>query len=330
MWSWRSCRLCPMTTSYVARGPEDLIALVPTVLHFEPEESVVVLTFGPRGQSFHARVELPRRPREQDEVASTILRAIKNNHLRDCAVVLYSQDRAAAAAQGRKLNRKLRRAGIRVIDVLHVDGDRYFNVLRADQSGTVFDLDSHPFTVRRVLDGVVVHDSREELAATLDSDPAWEHQHAKITRAAQRWLNEEHDVVAEGQWVRAAVADALPGGSIADSDLPRLLADLLDPEIIDVAWAEIHRPHADAHVELWREVLRRAPQAYTAAPACLLAFAAWLDGDGALAWCGLERCGSGSLPMAAMLEQLLHSAVPPKMWPGLSAEELTALRGPAA
>jgi hypothetical protein len=43
---------------YVARTPEDLLATVPLVLGFTPEESVVMLTFGaPR--CFHARIEMP-------------------------------------------------------------------------------------------------------------------------------------------------------------------------------------------------------------------------------------------------------------------------------
>lgn len=319
-----------MTTPYVATGPEDLIALVPTVLRFQPEESVVVMTFGARGRAFHARVELPRRPRDQDEVAGTILKAMRTNHLRDCAIVLYSQDRPVAAAQGRKLNRKLRRAGIRVVDVLVVDGDRYFRVLRDDQSGTIFDIGSHPFTAQRVLDGVVVHKSRSDLAATLDSCPEGEGEGNAVTGAAQRWLNDHHDAAAEAQWVRTVLAAALPHGSVAGEDLPRLLADLVDPGLTDVAWAAIDRPQAEDYVQVWRDLVRRSPQAYVDAPACLLAFSAWLAGDGALAWCALDRCGPTSLPIVGMLEQLMHSAVSPKLWPGLSAEELGALRGPAA
>ena len=50
------------TSPYVARSPEDLIALVPFVLGFHPSESVVLLTFGAPGGSFHARVDLPDGP----------------------------------------------------------------------------------------------------------------------------------------------------------------------------------------------------------------------------------------------------------------------------
>ena len=41
-----------------ARTPEDVIAAVPLVLGFVPEESVVMLTFGGR-HTFHARLDLP-------------------------------------------------------------------------------------------------------------------------------------------------------------------------------------------------------------------------------------------------------------------------------
>jgi len=318
-----------MTKPYVATGPEDLIALAPTVLRFDPEDSVVVMTFGRPGRSFHARVSLPERPRDQDEVATTILKAMTQNHLRECAILLYSSDRLVAVSQGRKLNRRLTNAGIRVVDVLHVAGDRYFRILRGDEVGTPFDISAHPFTARRVLDGVVVHRSRADLAATLGPDEAAEAALPEVIEAAQRWLDQP-DREAESSWLRAMIRRALPTGTVPATDLPRLLADLCDPRLSDLAWAAIDRKQSEAHIELWRDVVRRSPDEYVAAPACLLAFAAWLAGDGALAWCGLDRCGPTPLPMARMLEELLHAAVPPSLWPGLSADELSALRGPAA
>lgn len=319
-----------MTVPYVARGPEDLIALAPTVLRFEPEDSVVVMTFGRPGRSFHARIGLPRSGRDQDEVAATILAAMKGNHLRESAILIYSDDRQVATAQARKLNRRLRNGGIRVADVLLVSGDRYFRILRGDEVGTSFDISSHPFTVRRVLDGVVVHKSRADLAATLQPAPDAEQGWAATIEQVEHWSEQRADAFSETQWLRSAVGDAVSSGAFPDDDLPRLLADLTVPDLSDVAWAEITRADADAHVILWREVVRRAPDDYVGGPACLLAFAAWLAGDGALAWCGLDRCGPAEPPMARLLAELLEGAVPPGLWPGLTAEELTALRGPAA
>ena len=47
--------------------------------------------------------------------------------------------------------------------------------------------------------------------------------------------------------------------------------------------------NAARHVDLWRDVVRRRPRELRAAPAALLGFAAWLAGNGALAWCAVDR-----------------------------------------
>src|SRR5439155_9889737 len=61
--------------TFTARGPVDLIAVVPYVLGFHPEDSVVLLTFG-SGEAFHARVDLPADEDEQlavvDMLASVV------------------------------------------------------------------------------------------------------------------------------------------------------------------------------------------------------------------------------------------------------------------
>jgi hypothetical protein len=50
--------------------------------------------------------------------------------------------------------------------------------------------------------------------------------------------------------------------------------------------------------------------------AALLAFAAWLAGDGALAWCALDRCEEAEpgYRMAALLTHALAAALPPSSW----------------
>jgi hypothetical protein len=70
------------------------------------------------------------------------------------------------------------------------------------------------------------------------------------------------------------------------------------------------------HVELWRDLVRRTPHDLMAAPAALLGFAAWLSGDGALAWCAVERCQEvePDYRLAGLLTQALAGAVPPSTW----------------
>ncbi len=84
--------------------------------------------------------------------------------------------------------------------------------------------------------------------------------------------------------------------------------------------------HANAsiHVDLWRDVTRRTPVGLRAPAATLLGFAAWLSGNGTLAWCGVERAldADPGYSMANLLTQLLAGAVPPSSWEPIPQEEL--------
>lgn len=95
----------------------------------------------------------------------------------------------------------------------------------------------------------------------------------------------------------------------------------------DVAWAEIDREGAAAHVELWRDLVRRCPVHLLPGPASLLAFAAWQAGDGALAWCAIDRCheADADYSMAAAVARLLVEAVPPQTWTRIPQEALQVL-----
>jgi len=76
------------------------------------------------------------------------------------------------------------------------------------------------------------------------------------------------------------------------------------------------RGAAAGHVRLWTDAVQRAPADLVAAPAAVLALAAWLAGHGALAWCAVERSQAadpgGSL--AGLVADLLTRAVPPSAW----------------
>jgi hypothetical protein len=48
----------------------------------------------------------------------------------------------------------------------------------------------------------------------------------------------------------------------------------------------------------------------------MLALAAWQSGDGALAWCALDRCAEvdADHPLADVVTQVLVGALPPDVW----------------
>jgi hypothetical protein len=89
------------------------------------------------------------------------------------------------------------------------------------------------------------------------------------------------------------------------------------------------RENADVHVDLWRDVVRRSPEDLVAAPAALLGFAAWLAGDGALAWCAVDRAQQAEpgYGLAGLLAQALAGGVPPSAWRPLGPDTLSLFAG---
>lgn len=332
----------PEDPPYVARSATDLLAIAPQVLRFEPEDSVVLLTFGPVGEAFHARVDLPVEREAQEEVADLLLGALLRNHLELAAVLVYSTDADATRSQAQILVERLVAAGVGVVDVLRVEKDRYFHPLDAYESevGTPYDLAVHPFTARRVFEGHVVHGSRDAVADTLvGSDEA---EIAAVRAAADA----EGDRLVDGSLrglITGSRADALwmqgrirrfrrTGRPLPTADAGRILFLCRCLELRDVAWAEMSRADAARDVELWTDLVRRSPAELLPAPAALLGFAAWLSGDGALAWCALDRCTAVApdYRMAELVGEMLLRAVPPSTWAGISADALevfSATRG---
>jgi hypothetical protein len=89
----------------------------------------------------------------------------------------------------------------------------------------------------------------------------------------------------------------------------------------DAAWSLMTCSHASRHRSLWEQVLRRARAPYEPAVACLAAFAAWLEGNGALALCALDRARAADpgYSMASLIEEVIGSAVPPSRWDAFGA-----------
>ena len=322
--------------SYVARSALDLVALAPTVLGFHPEDSVVLMTFGPPGGSFHARVDLPVSAADQEQVAGLLVEAMVRNRLDRAAVLLYSGDEGLARAQGRLLLDRLLEVGVEVIDVIRVDDGRFYAVLEDDDVGAPYDLTTHPFTAERVLGGQVVHRDRAAVAETLaGGDPAAAREVAAAAeRHAQRLATHAEDsslLRREARWLQRRVRGFRPDdGSLDADDAGRALVLAAVIAVRDVAWAEITRETAAGHVELWRDVLRRAPRDLVPGAAGLLAFAAWQHGDGALAWCAIDRCleVDPDYSMALGLAELIGAAVPPGRWPPIAQDDLPVLADP--
>jgi hypothetical protein len=320
----------PPARALVARSPADLLAAVPVVLGFRAAESVVMLTFpratrregtvsGGRPEAFHARVDLPEDPAALPDLADALLGPVLRHAIDRVALVVYTADPALAGRCGDVLARAFGAAGVELVELLHADGSRWFGLLpgrpAGESSGTPYDDRSHPFLAQAVLDGRVTLGSRAELAAGLVApDPAVPAAVGRAVDELDRAGPEAGDE--EGAWLEGALDRRLAGASWSDGDVARVVADLRDVDLRDRAWARMRREVATTHVELWRDVVRRCPTRLLPGPACLLAFAAWLAGHGALAWCALDRCREADpdYRLAGLVASLLDQAVPPSAW----------------
>lgn len=299
-----------MSMTLRATCPEDILAAVPVVLGFVPEDSLVMLTFGAPEQ-FHARIDLPHGADEVDDCVDAVLRPALVHGVTGVVFVQYAVDEVAARRLARRLQDRFTGAGIRVLDSLRADGGRWFAALpRADVpcEGVAYDADGHAFRATAVLDGRVTLPSRSDLAARVAADPAL----VAATVAALEAATPLNLAGAVG-----LVSRSLARGRVADTDdLASLLLALREPVVRDQAWAGLRREDAGAHVAFWSDVVRRCPDHLVGPPAAILALVSWLSGDGALAWCALDRCFAADAENAlgVLVAQTLTEAVPPSRW----------------
>jgi len=311
-------------TTLVARGPEDLLAMVPIVLGFTPTDSVVMLTFG-TPHPFHARIDLPDRTDELAEMAEALFEPARRHRVEAVVLVVYSTHAGRARRAWRALRRAFDDSGIRVLEVLRADGRRWYPMLHGDrrlrEDGVPYDVSAHRFAAQSVLDGRVTRGSREEVAALLDTDP----ERAAAVEELAAGLPDPQEAETERHWVdrrvRRYLADGVPP---SDADVARLLRLVRLAGLRDAALASLTRASAPRHVDLWVDVLRRTPTPYVPRVAGMLALAAWQDGHGALAWCAVDRCTEVDPDdrLAGYVATALTRALPPSTWrpgPGLSA-----------
>jgi hypothetical protein len=101
----------------------------------------------------------------------------------------------------------------------------------------------------------------------------------------------------------------------------QLAVSLARPELRDEAWRWLSRESARTYIEFWSDLVRRTPEELVPGPASVLAFTAWLAGEGALAWCAVDRARAvdPDHSLAALVSEMLMSATSPELWEVSSA-----------
>lgn len=311
-----------MTTTeppFVVTCPEDFIAFAPVALGFEPRDSVVLLTFGGT-RPFHARLDVPPLA-GVDECIAHLVRPARKHGVARATLLLYTGDRRVAGRLARRAAQAFQAARIPLVDVLRVHDGRWYAPLRSaagdgPDHGVPYDVSAHPFRARAVLLGKVTLGSREELVASLDPDEA---AGARVA-AALADVDPLDAAGIEGLTARCA-PDGDGSGTLSaagDREVAAVLLGLTDDEVLLETCRRLRAgSRSDSRVPFWLDVVRRSPRWLVAEPAALLAFVAWLAGNGALAWCAVDRSRDCERhPLADLVAGLLEDAVPPEAWRG--------------
>jgi hypothetical protein len=316
----------------------DLLAGLPVLFGFRPTDSLIVVCLEqPRGRvGFRLRADLPP-PDHAEQVADYLVEVLRHNAAEIVLVVACSDDPEAADPVVAALVGRLGSAAIELRDAVRCDGRRYWSYVCDEPAccppeGRAYDEGSSRLVAEAVLAGMELLPDRAALAdrvaavdgpdsqrmksatATAEQELADElGDRARATMQLDRQLLEA-GVRCVGEIVDEQLADADAG--LSDLAAARLSVWCSLTVVRDTVWAGIDSDNAPDHLRIWSGVARRVVPPYELPVLGLAGFSAWLSGDGALAWCVIERADEidPDDALTDMLRDLLIRAVPPSFW----------------
>lgn len=320
-------------------SPPEIIDAIPYLLGFHPHESLVLVGLHDHRLVVTARVDLA--DLAGAPLLPTTLAALARGGASELVAVVYD-DRVASAGSvqlpwtglGAELGTAAATLGFEVSDVLLVSQGRWWSYQCHDTQccpadGSPIDIGTSPFSAHATYAGLCALPDRAALVTSLDPLPAAERAVLEPLIAAAE--SAAHAAVLSARTERerravkraifaAARAAATPGGGagLSDAEVARFVVALTGLAVRDAVWMALDDHRLDGR-ELWRELARRAPSPYDAAPLFLLGWRSWRCGDGALASIAAERAVASDPGYSAadLLLAALARGLDPRQFPRL-------------
>jgi len=313
-------------------SPHDLLAAVPFLIGYHPENSLVIIAIKENQAGLAMRVDYPTElPCLQiDFLISHLLKQQADSAL----IVGY----ISARAEFHKLVldslvSALNEKAIVVRESLLVDGDRWRSTICQDKEccpprGRVLpDIKNSRVACERVVDGAPMPFANEKAAKEMLSS----HHHVKELAAAIARIapiDYQASSVQKLQREGAVALNELVQEFIAKRGSDRIdlvalvLVRLLDLQVRDYGLGMATADNKEALLEMWRWLMTISPQGFGAAPAALFAELLYERGDGALAVRALERAelDDPEYTLAKLLRRTFAAGWPPENFAKMRAE----------
>lgn len=301
-------------------SPDELIAALPFLLGFKAEESVVFVPM--RDELPIARIDVPTTSRART-LAWGAIGPVFSRHARPGAsvgIVCLSNDRDNAGEVCREFAARFDSVGISTQLMVWGDDSRWHD-FDSGESGLQTEAAREQFAAMMALNGHAQPvASRERLAASLVGD----------RQPIANLLPDVRDTTGrstprtEARWALARLQTFHRDGQrLSDRDAARLLVAIEAIPIRDSLWADMDRSNTAAHVALWTDLTRRAPDEVRAAPATLLGFASWLNGEGAKALCALDQVPQDKpYSLATIVAGAIETGMHPREWESVHSTDL--------
>lgn len=329
--------------------PGDFLAAVPAMLGFVPKQSLVVAVLRPEpGRMDAAAVDVvvrldfhgPGRT-EIGQMVDRVAEICRRQHA-GAALALIVDDLGTTATARHRGERARRHRDL--IEALaarlaaeevplagawataEIAPDRpWWSVLGPERTGVQPDPAASLVTLGHVLEGRPIRASRAELTAVVAVDRA---ERAAVDRVLADVVADARQRLARAarrrdpqSFCRAAllrvlsqIAQVESGADLEPVELAELAVALRDSTVRDVMYALSPGDHAQAAETLWVRLTRCLPDPDRAEAAALLAYSAYVRGDGTLAGVALHAA-LGSDPghtMARLLDAALQSGMRPE------------------
>lgn len=308
------------------RSHDDVLAIVPALLGFQPAESLVLMVVTKAKVQVSARVDLChcQPARLQSLLAALKLRYVDAKFF----VVIYSANHLLANQVAEQMESYI--ANQDILDSLISDGKRYWPRLceeprcQRPQGLAVSELNT-AVQAEVVGAGIKVLSSRQELA-NLVSAPSG----SKAEIAEDRYEQASHELLDLDDDEKAELLDELLDdleNHIFDSNFDEMKLVNLGV-LVDDHWRRNHalirvnQRNANHQCLIWQAVVRAMPVSQSVPALAICALSAWVSGDGTLQMICVDRALeiNPNYSLTYLLIAIHEDLLPPSYWSKLRCE----------